>query len=961
MKSTIRLSILAVAAMSCGIIASAQTVSVENQSYKTYGFSDPNPVPQTQSIYPYFRYDGFQKEGTLQEWKVVVLENDYIRVKIFPEIGGKIWSIYDKTREKEMYYDNDVVKFRDISLRGPWTSGGIEFNFGVIGHAPSCAHPVDYKVETKDDGSVSCYIGVLEMLSRSRWMIEVNLPKDAVSVRTRCFWHNGSGNFQPYYNWFNSGVKVSDDMKIIYPAKYTIGHAGNIEAYPVDEKGRDNSVYANQAYGADKSYHAGGSHKSFFGAHWPSEDFGTLHYALRDEKLGRKYFSWAQSAQGSIWIDLLTDTRPQYIEMQSGRLFNQNVPESISTPYKQTIFNPYGTDEWNEYWMPFSGLSRIDEVTPDAAVEMGDGVVTFYVFRKLRGEMKFYSKSGAEMSVVPVDWNPAKTFSTKADTSELGKIILNGNCLWSAESSEINRPNAINPRFDRNSAEGRTIWAKYYIGTRKYNDAKVEIDSALAINPASVEALNIKALLELRRMSYGESYQTTSKVLAIDQYEPYANYIGGLAALYMGDLTNAKDHFEIAAITSELRSAACTALSKIYFADGNTVLARDYALKSLVGNAYNLTAYELLYQIDPSEKLLSKINALDPLCHFCEFENMLSGKITADQLAESINEEMRWQDYMEFAVMYNSLGLKDKAYRTLDACPDSNVLIELWKAYLSNNASMIPFAEKEYLDFVFPFRPESARVLEWSVANGGSWVSTYLLAILNQHLGNRNTAREMIAGIECNYAPLYSYRSTLNGSVQDMQKACDLDKEQWRYFQDLGMYYYNRGEYVKSLAVVEPYFKKHPENIHIGDTYVKNLIALGKYAKAEKLMDNMTILPFEGQSATRIMYRDIKLHLAAENIDSRNYKQAMLKIDQARLWPEHLGVGKPYDDRIDTRLEDILTAVVLKRQGNAEGSDTMINKVLASDPDFNVTAFMTAAKICDLLGNQNSTLDKKLF
>jgi hypothetical protein len=26
---------------------------------------------------------------------------------------------------------NNVVKFRDIAMRGPWTSGGIEFNFGT--------------------------------------------------------------------------------------------------------------------------------------------------------------------------------------------------------------------------------------------------------------------------------------------------------------------------------------------------------------------------------------------------------------------------------------------------------------------------------------------------------------------------------------------------------------------------------------------------------------------------------------------------------------------------------------------------------------------------------------------------------------------------------------------------------------------------------------------------------------
>ena len=280
-----RLSVL-FAGMISAVALSAQTAEIKDTTCVTYEFSDPNPIPQSDNIYvyPYYRFETFAFEPTQKEYRMVVLENEWLRVKIFPEIGGKIWSIYDKTQGKEMFYDNDVVKFRDIALRGPWTSGGIEFNYGVIGHAPSCSHPVDYKVEKKEDGSVSCYIGVSELFTRTRWMVEINLPKDAVWVRTRSFWHNGSGEFQPYYTWANSGVKVSDDMEIIYPAAYTIGHDGETDPYPIDEQGRNLSLYSHQTFGKDKSYHPGGSHKGYFGAYWPEENFGILHYALRDEK-----------------------------------------------------------------------------------------------------------------------------------------------------------------------------------------------------------------------------------------------------------------------------------------------------------------------------------------------------------------------------------------------------------------------------------------------------------------------------------------------------------------------------------------------------------------------------------------------------------------------------------------------------------------------------------------------------
>src|SRR5690606_42095765 len=70
-----------------------------------------------------------------------------------------------RSSDLEFLYKNEVIKFRDIAMRGPWTSGGIEFNFGIIGHSPATATPVDYRTKKNDDGSVSCIVGNTDLRS----------------------------------------------------------------------------------------------------------------------------------------------------------------------------------------------------------------------------------------------------------------------------------------------------------------------------------------------------------------------------------------------------------------------------------------------------------------------------------------------------------------------------------------------------------------------------------------------------------------------------------------------------------------------------------------------------------------------------------------------------------------------------------------------------------------------------
>ena len=352
-----------------GAAPGAATVRTYKKVIRTYPFSDPNPIPVVDRIYPYFRFDGYTDTPVDKEWTVVELENDYLRVTVFPEIGGKIWSAVEKSTERSFIYDNHVVKFRDIAMRGPWTSGGIEPNYGIIGHTPNCATPVDYETSTGAFGA-RVVVGVLDLLTRTPWRLEITLPSDAAYFTTRSIWHNATPIEQPYYTWMNTGIKAAGNLELVYPGTHHIGHGGEVAPWPIDPAtGRNLAFYEQNNFGPYKSYHVVGRHTDFFGAYWHDDEFGMGRYSTRDDKLGKKAWIWGLSRQGMIWEKLLTDTDGQYVEVQSGRLFNQAAEASTLTPFKHRGFEPHSADTWTRYLVPREGHGRVRRCAPARGAE----------------------------------------------------------------------------------------------------------------------------------------------------------------------------------------------------------------------------------------------------------------------------------------------------------------------------------------------------------------------------------------------------------------------------------------------------------------------------------------------------------------------------------------------------------------------------------------------------------------
>lgn len=930
------------------------TVKEYNQVYTSYPYSDPNPVPLLTPIYPYFRYDGFTDKPVQKEWKVVELENDYIKVLIFPEIGGKIWTAIEKSTNQPFIYYNHVVKFRDIAMRGPYTSGGLELNYGIIGHTPNCATPVDYVVQKNDDGSVSCIVGVLDLLTRTNWRLEIRLPSDKAYFITRTFWYNSTPVSEPYYHWLNGGYKSAGNLEFIFPGTHYIGHGGEYSDWPVNKtNGKKISFYEENNFGGYKSYHVFGKYAGFAGAYWHDDQFGVVRYGNYDDKAGKKIWIWGLSRQGMIWEKLLTDSDGQYVEMQSGRLFNQNSGSSLYTPFKYLGFAPYATDIWTEYFYPVLKTRGYVEANEYGALNLKneDGYlkVWFSPAQKIddqleikEGENILYSK---RVNVMPV-----KTFADSlkftGNYANL-KVTLGGNKLiYSTDPSfnVISRPVDAPKDFNWKSAYGLYVEGREAMDQKLYPRAEEKLKASLELDHSHIPTLLRLAELNLRNLKYEEALSYAKMALSIDTHDGEANYYYGLINDRLGNVTDAKDGYSISTLSSEYRSAAYTGLSRLFLREKDYTRALGYAERAVDYNRFNMEALQiqaLIYRkkgdMANAGKAQKTLLGYDPLNHFSMFETYMvrNDDESKKNFTSLIRNELPAETYMELAIWYYDAGSPEDALKVLELSP-GNAEVTYWESFLLNKK--VNFKDINPA-FTFPFRWESAHVIEKLLETQDHWLLKFHLALIYH---DRNRLEECIkllksCGNTPDFAPFYVTRAEIlkatdeSGCEADLKKALSLDK-QWRYQQYLANFYINHGEYDKALEITGPFYKSHPEDFRMGTIYARALLMSKKYKEADELLTGLNIIPVEGATGGREMYREAKLMQAVQLMQKKNYSGAMKFIKQADLWPENLGVGKPYEEDIDMRLENWMSYICLAGMKKNEEAKVKLDKVIEFSP-----------------------------
>lgn len=921
------------------------------ETVKTYPFSEPDPVPiLTRSslwgrgarLYPYFFFDKFSKTSVDKEWKVIRMENPYISVSVLPEVGGKVWGATEKSTGNEFIYTNHVMKFREIALRGPWTSGGIEFNFGIVGHTPSTATPVDYLIRENPDGSVSCVVGAMDLPSRTRWSVTIHLPKDKAYFETQAFWYNPSPYHQSYYAWMNAAVKATEDLQYIFPGLHHIGHNYNVplRSWPVDEEGRDLSWYRNNAFGSYKSYFTVGEYENFFGGYWHDSQFGFGHWALYDDVPGHKIWIWGLSRQGMIWEDLLTDADGQYSEPQAGRYLNQS---------DHSLFLPFTADNWKEIWFPYKDIGPMVKASPLGVlnVEQGQDSVKIGLFPLEKIDKPIVvTYGGQEIFREPLSLDPAEIYKKKVPLDNVEdqtlEIKIANRLFYSSdpEANDLERPIRFHS-FDQETGEGRYLLAKRFEQERNYYSALESYLLCLEKEPLHTRALCRIAELYCRRGEYETAKFFAHRALLNEMYDPEANYVCGIISRQLGNLTDAKETLGWAARSLEYRSSAYTQMAEIYFLEKDYELSWNYLQKALDYNAYNINAMLLESAISRlnsrpynAQEVLRKILEIDPLNHLARYELYLASpsQSNLESFRKMIRNELPNETFIELALHYVNLGMIQQAVQLFEFIQDYPTSC-YWLSYLfreedSEKSRMYLNKTQELSPWlVFPYREESIPVFQWaSRANSQDWKAKYYLALILWSKGRVQEAREFFdACARPDFAPFYIARGHFYKSVDlqksqiDFEQAVKIGPESWKTWHTLIDFCSEQAMPEKALETALQATSRHPEEDYLQVDLARAFIGNERNTEAADILDNLEILPYEGASDVHRLFVRCHVNLGLENIQERNYEQAIQHLEKAKTYPENLGSGQPYES--DQRMQDYLIAYSYNKLGNKEKAE----------------------------------------
>lgn len=622
-------------------------------------------------VYPLPFTDRICETKTDRRWQAVHVENEFIRVMILPEIGGRIHVGLDKTNGYDFFYRQNVIKPALVGLAGPWISGGVEFNWPQH-HRPSTFMPVDVDIEKHADGSITVWCSEHEPMNRMKGMHGVCLHPGRSFIELKARLYNRTQFVQTFLWWANVAARVHEQYQSFFPPDvfYVADHAKRaMSTYPqctgryygVDYAGRgrtgvpplerpsqfvptggysanDLSWYANIP--VPTSYMCMGTREDFFGGYDHQRRAGLVHTANHHVSPGKKQWTWGNHAFGYAWDRNLTDEDGPYIELMAG-VYTDNQPDF-------SFLAPGETRTFSQYWYPIREIGPAQHANRDAAVSLHlvkgmlrVGVCVSAVFAGARVTLLV---KGQVLAAFQRDLNPgaplietlAVARNLRGEDLEVRVATADGHSLLTYKPRAMEKgdvpPPATEPSLPKDIATNDELYLtglhleQYRHATRCPEDYWRE---ALARDPHDCRCNNAMGLWHLRRGEFTEAeafFRNAIATLTRRNPNPYDNeayYNLGLTLRYLDRPDEAYAALYKATWNQAWQSAAYYALAEIDCSRGQWATALEHLDRALRVNVEDLKARDLraivlrkLGQAEQAQSLLRETLRLDPLDHW---------------------------------------------------------------------------------------------------------------------------------------------------------------------------------------------------------------------------------------------------------------------------------------------------------------------------------------------------------
>lgn len=900
-------------------------------------------------VYPYPVIESISNEKTDKTYDAVFLENEYIKVMILPQLGGRVQMAYDKIRERHFIYYNHVIKPALVGLAGPWISGGIEFNWPQH-HRPSTYMPVDTTIEENADGSVTVWVSEMERMFHQKGMAGFTLRPGHAYLEIRGVLYNRTDVPQTFLWWANPAVAVNDHYQSVFPpdinAVFDHGKRA-VSSFPIAtgtyykmdySAGVDISNYKNIK--VPTSYMAVNSRFDFEGGYENDTRAGMLHVASHHVSPGKKQWTWGNGDFGQAWDRNLTDEDGPYIELMAG-VYTENQPDF-------TWLQPYEEKSFVQYFLPYRELGIVKNASKDLLMNIDpceDGAVRFRIFATscqtvtvtLKGEdgRVYYSK---EVTITPeqlldeqVDVDGELFNRLSLEITSNGRELL----YWHAEPDEVKPiPDAAEAALL--PSEIKTTEQLYLTGLHleQYRHATYNpvdyYEEALRRDPIDVRCNNALGLWYIRkgRFQKAEAYlRTAVKTLQKRNPNPYDGepiYNLGLSLKYQGRYSEAYDRFYKSCWNAAWQDAGYFACAQISVMQGRLEDALDEVDRSLIRNWHNHKARALkaaiLRIMDRKDEALWLIDdslAIDKFNYGCLYELYLinNNKDTLTELLALMRGDAH--NFDEIALDYCAAGCYAQAADLWRLAIAEGAVTPMTYYYLGwclvqggMAGADEAFAQAlEFCpDYCFPNRLEAILALRCAMErNPKDAKAPYYLGNLYYDKRQYDLAMEAwetSANLDGSFPTVwrnlalgyFNKHNDASKAISCMERAFELDTTDSRILMELDQLYKRvQRPHAGRLAFLQQY----PELIARRDDLVLEEITLlnqtGEYEKAKDLLDAHIFHPWEGgEGKVSGQYQFARVELAKQALAAGDNLRAVTLLEECLVYPHHLGEGKLY-------------------------------------------------------------------